>query len=738
MPWGSMVVLGGRARRAGLGGLICFGGGVWILAASAAFCRAEALAPSPAPAAIHREAADLARKYVERTVETLEFEAENRFREAEIQRLGLQSGHGMPGVLEPLSSLDPELRQSLSALLEANNQPALTALETARDRSQARRQAIVDRWRAVRTAEYDERLELFEIQATKQVAGQLASLLSVDNRWFWLCGSVAVVTLVLLAIHERRHEFRRRLNGGRARAMGLSKVLAALALLLALVTLTTFIFGDRVYHWLLRAGTGAEGSSREELLALDRSAAAERAAAAERRRAIDPKYQRAWEHWRSQPDAAGTPLITQDRQARASLEKLAVNLAVESGVASRLEADLKETEQLRREIAANAEERNTYHRRKQWIRGGLGLGLLGLASGGGILFRRGVRRRLEKTSNTCPLCLGEGTFEPVNEQSRGGLGAPNGHVTLDMVQCKNVISEHPYEECEFTFMSMYREIAKLCFPTLGIPQAGKTHWLAMVYRELNRGNYPDVVQFERIKSASSDEFDLVVDEILNKKMGPMATQVGRIPHPLVFNFLDRDRFGASNILVNIFDYSGEVIRSQTIEDRQRQRALDGDGFFFFLDPTEPSETQSQALAGFREDLRRIKGLKAGKQVHIPVALCVSKIDLMVDEPYADPNGGGVIDHFYRDLGEIGWEMNLKSIEARSRRMAQLRDTVWPGWQIERQIDDLFGGRFMFFPVTPVGLDGIGQRDLSRRTIAPVGLLDPLLWLLHMNGYPVLA
>ena len=710
-----------------------------VLAALATIGLSKSAAADVDPSAVRSDAAKLARQYVEQTVETLELEAENRFRAAEAERLAAQAGHGLPGVLQPLASLDTELRQSLTAVLEANNQPALTALENACERSRSRRQAIVERWQTVRAAQYDERLELFEIQANKQIAGQLASLLSVDNRWFWLCGLVAVLSLVFVAAHDRRHEMRRRLNGGRARAMGLSKVLAALALLLALVTLTTFIFGDRVYHWLLRAGTGAHASSRDELLAMNHAAADRQKAAIERRQKVDADYQRAWEHWQSrEPGAAELPLIAQWKQARSSLERLTVDLEVEAGVAEQLGADVKEVEQLRRDVAVNAEQRNAYHRRKQWIRGGLGVGLLGLATSGGVLFGRGVRRRQEKTSNTCPLCLGEGTFEAVNLSTRGVAPAsPSGHVALDMVQCKNVISEHPYEECEFTFMSMYREIAKLCFPTLGIPQAGKTHWLAMVYRELNRGNYPDVVQFERIKSASSDEFDLVVDEILNKKMGPMATQVGRIPHPLVFNFLDRDRFGASNILVNIFDYSGEVIRSQTIEDRQRQRALDGDGFFFFLDPTEPSETQSQALAGFREDLRRIKGLKAGKQVHIPVALCVSKIDLMVDEPYADPNGGGVIDHFYRELGEIGWGMDLKSIEARSRRMAQLRDTVWPGWQIERQIDDLFGGRFMFFPLTPVGLDGIGQRDLSRRTIAPVGLLDPLLWLLHMNGYPVL-
>jgi hypothetical protein len=122
---------------------------------------------------------------------------------------------------------------------------------------------------------------------------------------------------------------------------------------------------------------------------------------------------------------------------------------------------------------------------------------------------------------------------------------------------------------------------------------------------------------------------------------------------------------------------------------------------------------------------------------VPIALCVSKIDLMVNQSYADPRGLGVVERFYQELGELGWETDLASIEARSRLLARLRDMVWPGWQIERQIDDLFGGRFLFFPLTPVGLDGLGERDLSRRTISPVGLLDPLLWLLHMNGYPVL-
>jgi hypothetical protein len=290
-------------------------------------------------------------------------------------------------------------------------------------------------------------------------------------------------------------------------------------------------------------------------------------------------------------------------------------------------------------------------------------------------------------------------------------------------------------------MAVYRQMTKLCFPTLGIPQAGKKHWLAMLYWELNRGSYPSPVQFEKVKSQSSEDFDVIVEEILHSRIGTAATQRQRIPHPLVFNFRDRDRWGRSSMLVNIFDYSGEVTSDMGVEDYRRRRALDGDGFLFFLDPTYPSEPQAKALADFREDLRLIQGIPAGRHVRTPVALCVSKIDLLAGQGFALPDGGDAIGAFYEDLARIdpsGEGLTTAIIESRSRLVAQLRDTIWPGWQIERQIDDLFGGRYLFFPLTPVGLDGRGERDLSLRTISPFGLLEPMLWLLEMNGYPVLS
>ena len=42
--------------------------------------------------------------------------------------------------------------------------------------------------------------------------------------------------------------------------------------------------------------------------------------------------------------------------------------------------------------------------------------------------------------------------------------------------------------------------------------------------------------------------------------------------------------------------------------------------------------------------------KAGQQIHIPVALCISKLDLLVNQSYAQ--GSDVIEQFYQDLSQI--------------------------------------------------------------------------------------
>lgn len=694
---------------------------------------ASATGTNAAPPTEAGIAADLAKRYVEIFARnwqlTEEITAKGHLRER-LETLAADRD-SLAIFVTALQQTDSLLKTDLTGAVCTANQTAVNDLQQSALAISGRQASLCEHWIQVRSALEQRSGDLAQALAERHVAGQLAFLLSVNNRWFWLSGLLSVVMLLALSAHDRRHEIRRHLHGGKARSMGAARVLVALSLVLASVTVALFAFGDRAYNFLIsRAGAGpgfAQDAERD--LAAQ---AAETPGLEQQRRAADERLAAAEQ---SLKQALGTvdrrwcqQILTCCRRS----QELDTALLVQGKLAGGLKADLDKLAAVETNLAATAIATAARHRDRQWICAGLGLALLSANISAGWLFQRGVRQRRQRVLNTCPLCLGVGTFA-----GPGEVQGPQGPLAPDMIMCQNVVSEYPREECEFVFSAMYRDVIKLCFPTLGIPSAGKTHWLGMVYRQLNRGNYPDFVQFERIKSQSSDQFDIVVDELLNRKIGPAATQTHRIPHPLIFNFIDRDRWGVSNTLVNIFDYSGEVLRSQTLEDRQRQRALDADGFLFFLDPTQPSEMQSEALAGFREDVRRIKGVRAGRQIATPVALCVPKIDLMISEPYAGSSAGGVIDAFYRDLAEIGWETRLATIKARSRLMARLRDTIWPGWQIERQIDDLFGGRFTFFPLTPVGLDGAGERDLTRRTIAPLGLLDPLLWLLHMNGYPVL-
>jgi hypothetical protein len=411
-------------------------------------------------------------------------------------------------------------------------------------------------------------------------------------------------------------------------------------------------------------------------------------------------------------------------------------LAVLESLPQAIQADLDELAQVQGDLREATGAAARFQQWQRGIRSGTGLVALGGVIAGAWLLRRGANRRQAAAAKTCPLCLGNIRSGPTSQNGRAG-GA------VKIVRCGNVLDPAKDIRCDFAIRDAYRPMPKLCFPTLGVPRAGKTHWLAMTYWQLNRGNYPRSVRFERVRpveTASGEDFDRIVEQILISRLGTTGTQGTRIPHPLVFNFADRDRWGPSSLLVNIFDYSGEVTATLGVDDYRRRRAMEADGYFFFLDPTLPAEPQAKALAEFREDLRLVKGVSGSRGIRLPLALCVSKIDLLAKQSYALPDGGDAVARFYEELAQIdptGEAMTLDVIEARSRLTARLSSTIWPGWQVQRTVEDVFRERLLFFPMTPVGLDGRGESDLSLRTIAPFGLLEPLAWLLHRNGYPVL-
>ena len=124
---------------------------------------------------------------------------------------------------------------------------------------------------------------------------------------------------------------------------------------------------------------------------------------------------------------------------------------------------------------------------------------------------------------------------------------------------------------------------------------------------------------------------------------------------------------------------------------------------------------------------------ARRRIAVPVAVCVSKIDLLDRRLPED-----FCSEFYTRLEELSdRSISFSVIEDRSHLTYESASVLWPQ---SRVVECLFGcveSTWRFFPLTPVGLLERWEDDLWKRPQKPYGLLEPLLWLMHCNGYQML-
>lgn len=647
-------------------------------------------------------------------------------------------------ILQDLSKLDsPQLRERLLGLLDSNfaavpraitaavGATATTAEDLRHDLATARNRLIADRKR------------LLEVSAQRQFAGQLASLFNVGNRWLWLAGVIAFGTLLGMMMHDRRQGLRRLLWVRRTRAVALVSLGIAVLAIPLLPTVLTFALGDQTYDALLALTTRRTASElgedpAEQLKAAEadvtRLQEVRHQLMTERQRLIAKRQQRLAEVFGDRATLADDWTALRDDVFKANAELLAGQ-----AVSSALRDDLARVEQLEARMAKEQQGIESYQHTKRLTAAIVGGTLLGLVLLAGWVFQRSMKARRRITANTCPRCLNVGSLN----REAPAPGVPSSAVEL---RCSTIISETPYQECDFTFSARYAPLTKISFPTLGISQSGKTHWMAMTYQRLKEVKLPNGARLDRIVSTGSMNFEQLVRKILQDREGLHAT-TNRLPEPVVFEFGDRDPFtaGGNSGLVNLFDFAGTVGMTGGLHDYVRQRQLKSEGFLFFIDPTKPKEMQVDALLSFSDQIKQVKELAAGRTLHTPVALCVSKIDRTVYQDYAQ--GGDVMTAFFDELNDIDSQTkpwSLTRMRRRSDLVGELRNTIWTDWDIEDRFRQVFGDRFLFFPMSPVGLPPRGVTDpnviddLSQRMIEPYGILEPLLWLLHMNGYPVLS
>ena len=580
---------------------------------------------------------------------------------------------------------------------------------------------------------------------TTGVTSRWVALVGKDLRWFWAATAFAIAGLVCVSVHDRRHEIRRRKNDAKARGMKLDRLLKGLFVFLVIVTIAAFVGIEPLVRHLTSSSHDDDLRDRKVLAAEVAELEADCGRIQEGLADVGPAYEAKRDAWASaETDESLRELWKQ--MEKKTLE-CRVHVAQIEAVADQLDTDAKELRKLQSEQQENQEAVVQLQTFKWAVSGGVGASLLGLT----VLLAVGlivkIQQRERNTKKTCPVCLDK-KLQVITYGT--GVGLDDNRVE---VHCPNDLPTNPPEPCDFRVGMPYQKMPKAYFPTFGIRGAGKTHWLTMVYHDLSKGSFRRNAQFMSVKSSATDKFDRLVDEIIKGRMTPGATRAAEgLPRPLLFHFKDKDPWGTTDLLVNVFDYSGEIADADTsgqdIRAVQRRRALRADGFLYFLDPTQESGKQIEALNAIRQDLF------AMGQFRPPVALCVTKIDCLevhsddLGRPpirrEEDKDGKSYVDKWFeklRDIAPTDDKITEDILDARSDLGRKLCEKVWPGLGLETLVHNFSRGRCKYFPLTPVALDNpenhVPGQPLDERDIDPFGIVEPLVWLLHMNGYPIL-
>jgi hypothetical protein len=455
---------------------------------------------------------------------------------------------------------------------------------------------------------------------------------------------------------------------------------------------------------------------------------------------LDRDYGEVVEQWKAvsaPPVESGSPLLDDWVSARRKLGKLHEVVAVQQAFSSALRADLGTLNQAEAKLASSAETLRHLAGRRTTIRLAGGIVIPAVCLGGvwALYHRNSRRRRID--GDMCVRCHWSGKLVEIKDRPREP-GDPEGTGGVRRIRCEAQFK--PGEPCDFEFPARVREWPRLCIPTLGITRAGKTHWMAAFFDESRRSD-GSRVRFEPIRTQGLSVLEQA-QNLLRAGVEFPPTQPA-LPDPVIYEFGDADALLSSEALLNLFDFAGEVAQSMDVRHPLRRRMLDADGYFAFLDPMKSAEEQFKLFEKVHHDLRETGRVTLRRVAGVPAAICVPKLDRLRRQAETGATGhAAAIKEFFEGLRKLerarkGSVITASLIDARSRLTARLIRQLWPREDLEDRIQRIFGRRYRFFPMTPLGLDHVGDSDGGPAARAePYAVREPLLWILHANGYVV--
>jgi Double-GTPase 2 len=625
--------------------------------------------------------------------------------------------------------------KELRPVLAGNYETVRNRLTALAPKAQARREEVQKDWAEV----YRQRIA-FRQYAEKQQAAYEFNFESGSQSGFKphlfdaiLLGWAVVAILIVLRMRgkEKRLELRRAQRG---------VVAAALLLSLAMLPGCGGSSADN-RPWIVREEAELTASVKDATEAANAAVAA-----------ANKKWQAAVDGWAKLVTAPSESLDTVVQSEEKDIRDRLRKIDEETRLADRL---AKDAEEQRAKLTDEKAKLESLVAGAKWR--AVAAVVLRVAASAALLvlcftpFWRSVRANraaIRQAARQCPRCFRLDKLkverrgkvdddEPASLRGKSSVG--KGKKETGYVECAN---------CGLRLRLSYLKVPRLCFPAVGVPGSGKTHMLATAYNNVQKGMAPTIATVQQAPSLGDKRFDQYIELIVESR-GTAGGTVHALPDPIMIHVRDTDPSGSNTALVNLFDYSGELLNDKIDMSELRKNAVRMDGFMLFLDPTQlyggdgkvTLKAQLGKLKEFLTDMRDERGVAVGTVIPVPVAVCIPKFDMLLTE---NPIGGQTVHftrHMIENMNPEPKETTLGTLAARSELVEQMLPLMFPGVDIRGIVEGFFGKQVMFFPMSSVNLiEGeLGVADLSKRSaILPFGVAEPIVWLLHMHGYEVFA
>lgn len=279
---------------------------------------------------------------------------------------------------------------------------------------------------------------------------------------------------------------------------------------------------------------------------------------------------------------------------------------------------------------------------------------------------------------------------------------------------------------------------------IGGRSAGKSSYIAALVRRLRNevamnfgASLNAMNETTRLRYRQDFEQPLYVDRRVLEATQPAGLEV-RTKTPLVFRLTFHTGRRLNRVAsLALFDTAGEDMQSLDAMSTEARYICHADALIFLLDPLQidavrallptaklpvrdPNAEPLHIVERLRELHERGFGLRPGQKISQPVAFTLSKIDMLY--PIIDPGSA-----LFRTGEHFGY-LNLRDVESVHTEIYNYVQT-WMGPAFNNTVRNSFQ-TYRYFGVSALGRAPNGS---SVRTVIPLRVEDPMLWILYRFG-----